>query len=139
MRNQIQDKLKIKLDISKVYNEMYIFQEKRTILLMGHTLISDKQVNNAELIIKKLIKFCIDNNYEHVAICIDMHDARDCFTFKALIRENAEKTNITIVLNKIIEITKQEDINDILKAFHDNSIMGHLGKHRTLASIKQWF
>lgn len=142
MHKNLMDKLKTNIDLTKIrIDEIYIFDEKRAILLINQTLISNEQINHFEIILRKVIKFCTNHNYEHIAISIDMKDFQNYLTFKKLLCGNISKTNVNVVLylNKIIDIYKKEDINKILELYHNKKVSGHFGVSRTLANIKQWY
>lgn len=120
MHKQLQHKLKKQIDASYLdYGELWYINENQTsgIALCPKTLTNQINIDNATLTITIIMSIAIDNHFENIAINVDFQDKRSYFEFKTLIRKYFTPTNIkvTLFLNKIIELTNIDDINETLK------------------------
>lgn len=115
--------------------------DNRSIVLIPNLLRDQINIENAENSIKTIIAYANANNYENIALNIDFTDARSYFQFKFLLRKFFAPTNIKITLhiNKTIELNDINDIDLILKNFHDTLLGGHAGFERMNNFIRRFY
>lgn len=137
MQNQLQYTLKIKLDFSNMENDFYELDEERTIIIMSN-LIAENEMHEK---VTKMAAICNRYQYKEIAINIDFNFARNYFLFKNNIKKVFSNTDISVefFLNKIIEVTDMDQINEILYNFHSSKAAGHPGVEKTISLIRQYF
>lgn len=143
MQKKIQYKLKCQIVLSELTNssEIYSLDENRSIILMKPILRSENEKEKAKLIISQIIKLCKQNGYGSIAINVDFNDHQSYIEFKEMIYGffKPENIDITLYLNKIIEITSTDEINEILNMYHDSLLGGHTGYERMITNIRKFY
>lgn len=142
MQKYVQHKLKKIIKIKDLkYGELLSMDDNRSIVLISNLLRDQVNIENTENSIKTIIAYANTNNYENIALNVDFIDARSYFQFKFLLRKFFASTNIkiTLHLNKTIELNDINDINKVLKNFHDTLLGGHAGFERMNNLIRRFY
>lgn len=87
--------------------------------------------------INDVYKICGEKFAERIAVNIDYDNLRHYIFFKEYFGEvfkNSE-ISITFYLNKIIELIEREDIDFILKLYHNNKLSGHIARDKMMKTI----
>lgn len=139
---ELQKKLQHKLQLRFHFNgneEFYSYDEHRTILFMP--LSANKQINESKMLISinKICNICEINDFHIIAINVDLKEYQLYLMFKTILLERLDSTMIhaTIFLNKVIEISDVETIDEILKSHHGNILAGHPGFERMKNTIQK--
>lgn len=82
-----------------------------------------------------------ENLSENIAIHIDCDNIRHYIYFKNLLAEifNDRGVGITLYLNKILTLTEREDIEQILKLYHESLLGGHVGRDKMYKTIRKFY
>lgn len=119
----------------------YNMNNKQTIFLVPNEKRTDKRVMNTKLILSSILQTCIDNNYNDIAINIDIREASIYFEFKYLFKEIFKQSDIKVVfyLNKVIDVVDLDHILEILSTYHNSSLAGHTSFEKTKNSIRRYY
>lgn len=143
MHKNLEHKLKTKLNVPEFFleNELFSVNENRTVARISSVLRTEKQIKDIESCLEKITKFCKGKNFQKIAFNVDFRELKDYLQFKFSLHKLTEGTNleITIYLNKVIELTLTEDINKVLEAYHDTKLGGHAGFERMKNTIRRHF
>lgn len=142
MHKQLQHKLKRIIKIQNLdYGELLSIDENRSIVLMPNLLRNQSNIENAEKSIKIIISYANTKNHENIASNTDFFDARSYFQFKYLLKIFFIDTNIkvTIYLNKTIELSEINDIQQVLTNFHDTMLGSHAAFDRMYNLIRRFY
>lgn len=91
--------------------------------------------------INDVYKICGEKFAERIAVNIDYDNLRHYIFFKEYFEEvfkNSE-ISITFYLNKIIELLEREDIDFILKLYHNNKLSGHIARDKMMKTISKFY
>lgn len=137
---KLQHKLKRKLVLPSDHreSELYRMDDDKTILKCPLDL---SNINEIEKRFIKIIEFCNSNQFINIAINLHFTNAPNYFKFKQVIQRkfSVTKIKITIFLNKIIEITNTDDIQEILQLYHKTLLGGHTGLERMKNTIRKFY
>lgn len=140
MHKQLQHKLQTQIRLEEITpnNGLYDIGNKRTIILLKNKSFDS---NQTEEILTKIKEFCQQKLYEYIAINIELSTAHHLFEFKDGIRKtfHATQIKVSIFLNKIIEVTDQTTIKEILEQYHDSMMGGHNSFEKTKNTIRKYF
>lgn len=142
MHKQLQYKLKKQIVMEELkFGELFALDEKRSIILIPDNLLTNINGENARKSIKLLTNFCNNKHLENIAVNIDIRESRSFFELKKTLREYFHVTNIkiTLFLNKVIELTTIDEINKVMRNFHDTLLGGHASYERMLNSIRRYY
>lgn len=122
-------------------NNLYKMDEKRTITIMKPILRREDQINTAWALVQTIKTLVINEAYEDIAINVEFDDAQSYFEFKMLVKKAfaASHINVTLFLNKVIEITDPILIQKILRQYHDSLLGGHNSLEIMKNTIKKFF
>lgn len=100
-----------------------------------------KITNEITTCIKDIFKICADQQAENIAINVDCNDFRDQLHIKTILGEIFCDSNISVNLftNNIIEITQPDDIDNILKLYHESLLGGHFGAEKMFKTIARFY
>lgn len=143
LHKKLQHKLKkvfVLCDLSRT-NDFYNIDTNRSIIILNNIIRSDTEKTKTKNTMNNLMKFCTQKCFENIAINVDFADYQSYFEFKLTLKEFFQSTNIciTIYLNKIIEITDLQEIDQILRQYHDSVLSGHTGAERMINNIRQHY
>lgn len=142
MKNKLEEKLASPLDIPNEENpQMHLIDNKRSATILGRKIQNDREITRTKLTIQNILTTSMKNNFENIAINIDFKTAESYFNFKRLFKQIFKCSTIrtTIYLNKIIEITLIDDINEILTTYHKSLLGGHVGYDRMKNNIQRFY
>lgn len=137
---KLQHKLKTKINIPNELKltELYELDTDRTIIKCDTSLNEDNHIINS---ISNIIKFCELYRYETIAINANFNDLKHYARFKHATQELLKNGHIkvTFFLNKIIELTTDEQIGSILETYHKTLLGGHVGIDRMKNNIRKFY
>lgn len=143
MHKKLQHKTKTIIDLknAKWNNELYMYDDNRTMILMKPLLRNEEQKEKARKLIETIRNFCINQLYENIAINVEFGDAPSYFEFKMLLKKIlcGSRIEVTIYLNKVIEVTDPSLIQKILKQYHDSLLVGHNSLEIMKNTIRKFF
>lgn len=84
-----------------------------------------------------------ESGFDDLAINVDLGDEQNLFAFKWILREKFAGTRIkiTVFLNRIVELTQIQHIEQVLRLYHESILGGHCGIERmkkTIAKFYKW-
>lgn len=85
--------------------------------------------------------FCDQHKVKNVALNVNFKDAINYFKFRRILRKSVDEKiiKITLFLNKIMEVTDAQQINQILQNYHETLMGGHSGLERMKNTIKKFY
>lgn len=124
MHKKIQHKLKKTLYLEKTdrSNNFYSIDKFRSIILVQSFWRTDRMTERIKATVNLILELCLDSGYEKIAINIDFKDPVCYFEFKSILREyfsDFSEIQVTLYLNKVIEVLDPEVIKRILRMYHD--------------------
>lgn len=113
--------------------------ERECIFFIPKIIIKITDINETRNALNKFFQYSLEQKFERIAIAIDFRDAVSFFNFKNEIKNLFFDSNIkiSIYLNRIIEISKTEDIQYILETYHKSLLGGHVGMARMKNNIRK--
>lgn len=143
MRNKLEHKLKCVLHFEKelLPYQPYKISKYRTCYILPNIIRNTEQLTKTRLVLESILKLSLDNNYEDIAINIDIQDPESYFKFKNCYKTIFDRSNIKtyFYLNKIMEITDIEHIKNILNTYHKSLLAGHTGIDRMKNAIRKYY
>lgn len=142
MKTKLEEKLSCVIDIPNEGNpRMHLIDEKRSATILGRKIESDRETTRAKLMIQNILTTSMKNNFENIAINIDLKMVNGYLKFKKLFRQIFKGSTIrtTFYLNRIIEVTLIEDIEEILSMYHRSLLGGHVGYERMKNNIQRFY
>lgn len=143
LKRKIEHKLGANLNLpDDVLNGIpYSIDKNRTIFILPQIPRDDERVMITKLTLQNIMKLCVDYDYNEISINIDIKNPQHYFEFKYLCREifHRSEIKITFYLNKVMEVCTIEDINTILKTYHDSPLAGHVSFEKTKNSIRRYY
>lgn len=137
----LKTKIMNKFGLTTFTHNWYKFNNCHYVLLISNQFSHREIAHKTKTNIIKTLQICQEENAENIAVNLDYDNLRHYIFFKNLMRETFINTNIsiTIFLNKIIELTDQEDIDIILELYHKNLLGGHMGADKMLNTISKFY
>lgn len=142
MRTRLEEKIGKTLeitneDVPKIHN----IDAKRSATILGKKIRNERELKRAKAAIRNILLASMENNYENIAINVDFKSAESYFNFKKLFRQIFKGSTVKtrFYLNKVIEITQIDDINEILNTYHKSLLGGHVGFERMKNNIQKFF
>lgn len=143
LRKKIERKLKMNIELpaETLGCVPYSIDKHRTIFILPYTFNHNENNMLTKLTLQNILKICTDFGYGEIAMNIDIKDAKTYFEFKFICTQifHAKNIKIHFYLNRVIEISTIEDINSILKTYHDSSLAGHASFEKTKNSIRRYY
>lgn len=143
LHKKLEHKLRIKINVPNSFrkNGLFSIDEQRTGIKISYVLRTQIQIEGIENCFERVINFCGSKKFKNVAINVDFKEPKNYFQFKLFLYQNVNKADLknTIFLNRIIEITSVEDINNVLETYHDTKLGGHTGFERLKNTIRKYF
>lgn len=123
---------------SQNFKELTIINTKKAFINVPTFIQMEIHETNFKESIQAIKTHCQANNYRNIATSFEMTKYKDIFKIKTIISDTFKilHTNITIYLNKINNITSEEEKKEILKEYHDSPLAGHRGINHTISKIK---
>lgn len=143
MKKKLEHKLKTLIKIPDTKEEFYEMDGDRTIIKMYSYLpcTNTQEEIKTETTLISLMNICKNKQYGNIAINVDFRIFTKYQEFKYVLQTVSRGTNIkiTLHLDKIIEITKVEDIRKILETYHKSLLGGHTGLERMKNTIRRYY
>lgn len=98
-------------------------------------------IGTAKTRITEIHKMCRDQQSENIAVNIHCDGMRHQLHVKNIFAEtfNTNIISITMFTNSIIEIDNREDVDKILKLYHESLLGGHFGTEKMLQTMGQFY
>lgn len=129
MQKKLQYRTKIRIVLHELNknNEVYSLDTNRSIIMYHPFIRTQFDRDKIKNVIDNMIKICVNNTYENIAINVNFPEYRSYFEFKFLLRDFLKPLPIkaTIFLNKIIDVTDLDEIEEILQMYHNSLFGGH--------------
>lgn len=135
MQKQLQHKLKSVFECEKVEKfRMYKIDEHRSFIFTSQIISDGTQIREATSSMELIKDFCLSKNLINIAINVDFKGARSLYEFKMIVGSTIcpQNINVTLFLNRVIELTNPSEIQKIISMYHDSLVSGHQGVTRTL-------
>lgn len=143
MRRKLEDKIKKKLRLESPTRkfQLYSIDKIRSIIIIPRIIKNTEQIETAKFVINQIYEMSKNKQYERIAINISFQDAASYFEFKNLFKEIFKHSHIntTFYLNKVIELTRIEDIKNVLETYHKSLLGGHVGIARMKNNIRRFY
>lgn len=108
---------------------------------MSIAMVSERANITTQLdkLVNEMVEKIENNSYNNIAININFKNSKNLFAWKMMIRNKLANVqlDITLCLNRVVEITDVHEINDILKEHHNTKLGGHCGIQRMLQTLKK--
>lgn len=110
--------------------ELHDCDGQRSVCHLPAIFRSDEKIKMANVVLQQISMYCRENNYEIVAI-----------NFKKAAQTIFRGSNIdvTLYLNKVVQLTDIEDINRVSLGYHRSLLGGHAGLARAHNRIRKYF
>lgn len=137
LKNAISNALGI-VNFENEFHNLRNFYYYRTI---SNQFANIQNQTETEKCIREMLEISNESLAEDIAIHIDFDNIRHYIYFKNLLIEIFKNTgmNITLYLNKILTLTEREDIEQILKLYHESLLGGHVGRDKMYKTIKKFY
>lgn len=142
MKTKLEQKINETLELTNQENpEMHKINHKRSVTISGKKIQNDREIERAKLLIQNILVTSMKNNFENIAINIDFKSAESYFKFRKIFKQIFKGSMIrtTFYLNRIIEVTLMEDIEEIMNTYHKSLLGGHVGFERMKNNIQRFF
>lgn len=143
LRNKLEDKWKKRLKVESPMNkyQLYSIDKYNSIIIVPKIIRNSEQIEITKIVLKQILEFSEEKFYERIALNISFADVPSYFEFKNLYKQLFKNTNIntSFYLNKIIEVERVEDIQNILDIYHKSLLGGHVGIDRMKNNIRRFY
>lgn len=140
---QIQIKLKKKIKISEpiTYYQLYKIDSVRKMVFIPNIDGSANFSEKMKLIIHQILNDAANISAERMAVNVDIRSNARYIEIKGIYREifKGSEVETTFFLNKVIEVTRMEDIESILHTYHRAKLGGHVGSERMRNTIRTFY
>lgn len=142
LHKQIQYKMKTIIEIENLdYGELYQLTENHSVIKLPININNECDEENVRISLNVIIAFCVDRHFENIALNLDVNNPNTYLKLKKSIRNMFSQTNIkiTLYLNKVIELTDIDQIQQTLTEFHDTLLGGHASYERMFNNIRRFY
>lgn len=143
MQKKLQYKLKCQIVLEGLQSRenVYSLKEGKSIVILKSILRNATELEKARQTMNQVLQICIENVHENIAINVDFNDYKSYFEFKKIVHDMFKPQNIdvTLYINKVIELTDLDEIEEILHMYHNSLLSGHTGYDRMLANIRKFY
>lgn len=128
-------------NLNEFNNSLKSLDDMRSLAILKIGINPDLNASLFHTIANLISQTINSNKLDDIAVNIDLGNEQNLFAFKWILREKfaGSKIKITIFLNKIIEITQIDHINQILRLYHESMLGGHCGIERMRQTIKRFY
>lgn len=140
LQRKLEDRLKIQFKVPDRENKLYRFSVYQAAVWAPESFKTMEAKSALRELLQTIHNQCIEHNHERIAISVNLRDAFDYFELKRLTREIFKNGSVAISIyqNRTIEVTETENINEILKAYHNSLLGGHAGISRYVKRFYNW-
>lgn len=137
----LKDKLMNKFGIIKINTDFCKINQNHYAISISNQFSNRNNESTLRQCINKILKICEENGAEKIAINLDYDNLKHYLFFKEVFKEVFASSNIStsIFQNKLLEIQERDDIEMILKLFHQSILGGHVGAQRMEKTISQFY
>lgn len=139
LRNRIMNKF----GATKFTNEFRLTNKVHYYCQISNQFANRQNYEITRKCVESILKISENIAANNIAVNIDFDNIRHYIVIKRLFQEifAAKAITTTFYLNKILELKEREDIEEILKLFHDGLTGGHVGATKmrdTIAKFYKW-
>lgn len=129
-----------KFGIDKFSQTFHKLQNSQYHRLISNQFSGINERNETKKCINEMMMIVINEQAQSIAINLDYDNVRHYFYFMETFKEifRPLDTEVAIYLNKIVELKEREDIDKILKLYHDGAL-GHVGSERLQKTLTRFF
>lgn len=141
LQRKVEDKAKIKIGEPTDLGTICQLSKFQSAIWTSGTFRTSERKDQMKQIIKMIYSFTESKKFERIALCMDYTDFPSFFELKANLREIFRNSGISITIfqNRIIEVATAEDIDEILKSYHESLLGGHVGISRMKNNVKRFY
>lgn len=129
---------KIVIKEPMVYYQLYKIDNVRKIVFIPRIDGTDNFDDKIRLIMQQILCDVTNINAERIALNVDIRGNARYIGIKRIYRETMRGSEVesTFFLNKVIDVSRIEDIESILHTYHRSKLGGHVGIERMKNSIE---
>lgn len=109
--------------------------------LISNQFSNQNNINDTQNCIKSILRICKRESAESIACNLDFDSLKHYIYFENSFEEvfNPIQISVTFYLNKILELTERNDIEEVLRIYHKSLLGGHNGINKMIQTINKFF
>lgn len=137
----LKSKIMDKFGITKFSTDFKCVKDMHYICKMSNQFANSHNSKQTESLIETILNISEAKGAENIAVNIDFDNVRHYVFFKALYEQvfSSKGISTTFYLNKVLELTERDDIDTIMKLYHEGLLGGHLSKSRMTDTISKFY
>lgn len=141
LKTKLEVKIKKKIELDPKNKGLHKINDNISACVNQNFIRVKERIELTKANIQTIFNFSINNGYNQIAINVNISDPISYFNLKQICKEifNRSDIKLTRFINKTIEVTELEHIDEILHTYHKSLLGGHVGIARMKNNIRRHF